>query len=326
MKRTRSKEKGKEETNKKSEFETKKSKSNKKEMSAEQKNANERTPQTLPEQDQGEVHSGKEHKMDPEPSYSAPWYKGADKLKDKVSIITGGDSGIGRSVSILYAREGCDVAIIYYESDKDAKDTKALVEKEGRKCLLIKGDVSKKSFCDEAVQKTVKEFGKLNILVNNAGVQYEKNDIKEITEKQLDETFRTNVYGYFFMVQAALPHLNEGDCIINTTSVTAYKGSDHLMDYSSTKGAERTFTYSLSQNLVEKGIRVNGVAPGPIWTPFIPSTFDADKVKEFGKNVPMKRPGQPEECSPAYVYLASRDSSYVTGQVLHVNGGTVLNG
>jgi len=265
-----------------------------------------------------------EHKMDPPPKYDAPWYKGSDKLKDKVAIITGGDSGIGRSVAILYAREGADVSIIYHRNDKDAEETKQLVEKEGGKCLLLKGDVSKKKDCDEFVKKTVDKFGKLDILVNHAGIQYAHDDFMEITEEQLVHTFEVNVYSQFFMAQAALPHLKKGACIINTSSVNSYKGNASLIDYSATKGANTAFTYSLAQSLAEKGIRVNSVAPGPIWTPLIPSTFDEKHCKEFGKNTPLGRPGQPEECAPAYVFLASQDSSYITGQTIHPNGGRIV--
>jgi len=285
---------------------------------------NDRTPTEFPAQKQSQD-EGKEYVMDPEPYCDAPWYKGADKLKDKVALITGADSGIGRSVAILFAREGANVAITYYENLKDAEKTRALVEKEGKKCLVIKSDQKSKSDCEEVVQKVVKEYGRLDCLINNAAFQAEQDDILKISEEQLDKTFKTNIYGYFFMTQAAVPHMKPGSTIINTTSVTAYKGSGHLTDYSSTKGAIRTFTYSLSESLIEKGIRVNGVAPGPIWTPFIPSTFEPEAVKVFGQKVPMKRAGQPEECAPAYVFLASRDSSYFTGQVLHPNGGSVVN-
>jgi NAD(P)-dependent dehydrogenase (short-subunit alcohol dehydrogenase family) len=265
-----------------------------------------------------------EYKMDPPPEYSAPWYKGSNKLKDKVAIITGGDSGIGRSVAILYAREGASVAIIYLQNDKDAKETKQLVEKEGRKCLLLKGDVSKKKSCEEFVKSTVEEFGQLDILVNHAGIQYVHDDFSKITEEQLRHTFEVNVFSQFFMAQAALPHLKKGSSIINTSSVNSYKGNEKLMDYSSTKGANTAFTYSLAQNLASEGIRVNSVAPGPIWTPLIPSTFDGQHLKDFGKNTPLGRPGQPEECAPAYVFLASHDSSYITGQTIHPNGGRVV--
>jgi len=269
------------------------------------------------------VHPGAEHKMKPEPQYMNPLYKGSNKLKDKVAIISGGDSGIGRAVAVLFAREGCKgIGIIYYEQHEDAKKTKELVEAEGSKCVLIPGDVAKKSFCDQAVQKTLQAFGQVDILVNHAGVQYSHKDLLEITEEELDKTMKVNVYGYVFLTQATLPHLKEGAAIINTTSVNAYKGNAHLIDYSATKGAERAFTYSLASNLVPKGIRVNAVAPGPIWTPFIPSSFPAEKVTTFGQNAPMKRAGQPEEVAPAYVFLASNTcSSYITGQTIHVNGG-----
>jgi len=286
---------------------------------------NERTPTEFPAQAQIQT-EGKEHRMDPEPYCDAPWYKGSDKLKDKVVLITGGDSGIGRSVAILFAREGANVAIVYLQNHEDAEKTKKLVEKEGRKCLTIAGDCKDKSFCEQSVQKTIKEFGKLDCLINNAAFQEEEMDFTKIEESQIEKTFRTNIFAYFFMAQAAVPQMKPGSTIINTTSVTAYKGSGHLMDYSSTKGAIRAFTYSLSESMIEKGIRVNGVAPGPIWTPFIPSTFSPDKVKIFGQKVPMKRAGQPEECAPSFVFLASHDSSYMTGQILHPNGGTVVNG
>jgi NAD(P)-dependent dehydrogenase (short-subunit alcohol dehydrogenase family) len=279
-------------------------------------------PTEFPAQSQS-VHPGAEHKLDPEPQYMNPGYKGSGKLKDKVAIITGGDSGIGRSVSILYGREGCKgVVIVYRKNHEDANKTKELVEKEGAKCTVIAGDVSKKEFCNQVVQQCLKEYGQLDILVNHAGVQYVANTLEEITEEHLDETMKCNVYAYFFMAQAALPHMKEGAAIINTTSVNAYKGHTTLIDYTATKGANRAFTYALAQNLATKGIRVNAVAPGPIWTPFIPSSFDEEHVKTFGQNAPMKRAGQPEEVAPAYVFLASNAcSSYITGQTIHVNGG-----
>jgi len=281
-------------------------------------------PKEFPPQSQ--EMTGRQHKMEPEPAYSAPWYKGSGKLKDQVALITGGDSGIGRSVAILFAREGCDVCIVYYESHEDAEKTKALVEKEGRKCLAIAGDVTLKDFCFHSVQQCVSQLGKLDILVNNAAVQFEHENIEEIDEAHLDRTFRTNIYAMFFMTQAAMKHLKEGSSIINTTSVTSYHGNKTLLDYSSTKGAITTFTYSLSQNLASKGIRVNAVAPGPIWTPLIPASFNEEKVKEFGKSTTMGRAGQPEEVAPSYVFLAAQDSSYITGQVIHPNGGTIING
>jgi len=279
-------------------------------------------PTSFPAQQQ-EVHPGAEHKMDPEPQYSNPGYLGAGKLKDKVAIITGGDSGIGRSVSILFGREGCKgVVVVYRKNTEDANKTKELVEKEGSQCLAIAGDVSKKDFCFSVVDQCIKKFGKVDILVNHAGVQYEAEKLEDITEEHLDETMKANVYGYFFMAQAVLPHMTPGASIINTTSVNAYKGHKSLMDYTATKGANRAFTYALAQNLADKGIRVNAVAPGPIWTPFIPSSFDADHIKTFGQNCPMKRAGQPEEVAPAYVFLASDVcASFITGQTIHVNGG-----
>jgi NAD(P)-dependent dehydrogenase (short-subunit alcohol dehydrogenase family) len=271
---------------------------------------------------------GREHEMTPEPEFEKPEYKGADKLEGKAALISGGDSGIGRAVAVLYAREGADVAIVYLEEDKDAKETKKQVEEEGTRCLLIKADVRKEAECKRAVEETVSEFGRLDILVNNAAVQFPKESISDITEDQLDDTFRTNIYHMFFMVKAALPHLPEGGAIINTSSVTAFRGSPGLLDYSSTKWAIVAFTRSLAQNeeLVEKMIRVNNVAPGPIWTPLIPATFGEEKVAKFGQDTTLGRAGQPEECAPAYVYLASSDSTYVTGQTIHVNGGDVVGG
>ncbi len=268
---------------------------------------------------------GKEYKMDPEPVVIRDDYRGSGKLENKVALITGGDSGIGRSVAVHFAREGADVAIVYLDETKDARDTKKMVEDEGRKCLLIKGNVREEEFCRKAVGETVKELGKLNILVNNAAEQHPKKDIGKISAEQLQGTFETNIFSMFYFVQAALPHLKEGDAIVNTTSVTAYRGSAGLLDYSSTKGAIVAFTRSLSGNLADKGLRVNAVAPGPIWTPLIPSTFDSDKVKTFGKDAPLGRPGQPCEVATSFVFLASEDSSYFTGQVLHPNGGDVLN-
>jgi NAD(P)-dependent dehydrogenase (short-subunit alcohol dehydrogenase family) len=269
---------------------------------------------------------GREHKMKPRPRAKDDKHRGSGKLDGRVAIITGGDSGIGRAVAIAFAKEGADVAIVYLEERNDAQETEHLVKCEGRKCLLIEGDVGSEEFCRKAVERTVKEFGKLDILVNNAAEQHPQESIEKITQKQLEGTFRTNIYSMFFMVKAAMKHLKKGAVIINTTSVTAYKGSAHLLDYSATKGAITVFTRSLSQALAEKCIRVNGVAPGPIWTPLIPSTFPADEVETFGSDVPLGRPGQPEEVAPSYVFLASDDSSYITGQVLHPNGGTIVNG
>ncbi|WP_249870141.1 SDR family oxidoreductase [Oceanobacillus saliphilus] len=269
---------------------------------------------------------GIESKMIPEPTYIRKSYKGSAKLTDKVAIITGGDSGIGRSVSLHFAKEGADIAILYLDEHDDANETKRLVENEGRKCILINGDIGNQPFCEAAVTEVLDTFGKVDILVNNAGEQHPQDSFMDITSEQLEKTFRTNIFSMFYLTKAVLPNLKEGSSIINTTSITAYKGNPQLIDYSSTKGAITSFTRSLSGELVEKGIRVNGVAPGPIWTPLIPASFDKEKVDEFGANSPMKRPGQPAELGPAYVYLASEDSSYVTGQVIHVNGGTIVNG
>jgi len=279
-------------------------------------------PKEFPEQSQSQP--GKENKMHPEPEIIRDSYKGSGKLKGKIALITGGDSGIGRSVAVHFAREGADIAVIYLEEDKDAKETQKMIEKEGRKCLILSGDLKEESFCKEAVKTCVDHFGDLNILVNNAAMQFPKDHLEEISRKQLEKTFETNIYSMFSVTKEALKHLKEGDTIINTASVTAYRGSDHLLDYSSSKGAIVSFTRSLSQNLIKKKIRVNGVAPGPIWTPLIPSTFD--KVSDFGQDSPLGRAGQPSEVAPAYVYLASEDSSYVSGQFIHVNGGELIGG
>lgn len=265
---------------------------------------------------------GKESKMIPEPEYISPAYRASGKLIGKVALITGGDSGIGRSVAVHYAHEGADVAIIYLSETQDAQETKALVEAQNRRCLLIKGDLKSEAFCRKSIERVMKEFGQINILVNNAGTHYAEENPQEITTENLKKTFETNVYPFFFMVKSVLEHLTEGDCIINTSSVTAYRGSEHLLDYSSTKGAVTTFTKSLATMLAPKGIRVNGVAPGPIWTPLIVSSFN--NVKDFGKDTPMGRAGQPSEVGPAYVFLASQDSSYITGQLIHINGGEIV--
>lgn len=266
--------------------------------------------------------------MRPQPRTIREDYRGSGKLEDKVALITGGDSGIGRSVAVMFAREDADIAIVYLEETADAEETRKLVEKEGRQCLLIQGDIGKPSFCAKAIDKTKVKFGRLDVLVNNAAEQHPRKDIAAIDEKQLLATFRTNVFSMFYLVQAALPLLkkHKGSSIINTTSVTAYRGSPGLLDYAASKGAIVSFTRSLSQSLLEDGIRVNAVAPGPIWTPLIPATFDKKKVSKFGSDSPLGRAGQPDECGSCYVFLASDDSSYITGQVLHPNGGEVING
>jgi NAD(P)-dependent dehydrogenase (short-subunit alcohol dehydrogenase family) len=279
----------------------------------------------MPPQHQ-DLQPGIEARMTPRPKAEDEQYRGSGKLRGKAALITGGDSGIGRAVAIMYAREGADVAVAYLNEHQDAEETKRLVEREGRRCHLIAGDIGEESFCQQAVQQVVREFGRLDVLVNNAAEQHPQDSIEQISAEQLERTFRTNIFAMFFLTKAALPHLKAGSAIVNTTSVTAYKGSPQLLDYSSTKGAIVAFTRSLSQGLAEKGIRVNAVAPGPIWTPLIPSTFDEEKVASFGADVPLQRPGQPEEVAPSYVFLASDDSSYMTGQVLHPNGGSVVNG
>jgi NAD(P)-dependent dehydrogenase (short-subunit alcohol dehydrogenase family) len=269
---------------------------------------------------------GLQEKMIPEPEGFMENYKAAGKLEGKTALITGGDSGIGRAVAIAFAKEGADVAIIYLSEDHDADVTAEKVEAEGCRCVKIRGDIGSKSFCEAAVAQVVKEFGALDILVNNAAEQHPQKKIEDITEEQLKHTFATNFFGTLFMSQAAMPHLKEGDAIINTASITAYQGHEMLLDYSATKGAIVAFTRSLSENLSSKGIRVNAVAPGPIWTPLIPSTFNATQVMKFGTDTPMGRPGQPDEVAPCFVFLASSDSSYMSGQVLHPNGGTIVNG
>ncbi len=273
-----------------------------------------------------EQQPGKESEMRPLPRSQSSQYKGSEKLLNKVALITGGDSGIGRAVAILYAKEGADVAIAYLNEDDDAQETAKLVKQAGRRCLLLPGDLGNEQTCKQAVQKTIDEFGHLEILVNNAAEQHPQESLEDITAEQLERTFRTNIFAMFFLAKAALPHLKSGSVIINTTSVTAYQGNQQLLDYSSTKGAIVTFTRSLSQSLIKKGIRVNGVAPGPIWTPLIPSTFPDEKVESFGQQVPMQRAGQPEEVAPCYVFLAAKDSSYMSGQILHPNGGEIVNG
>jgi NAD(P)-dependent dehydrogenase (short-subunit alcohol dehydrogenase family) len=265
---------------------------------------------------------GNERVLDPAPMYDAPYYQGSGKLEGKVALITGGDSGIGRAVAVLFAREGADIAIVHLKEKTDAGVTRAAVEKEGRRCLVIEGDVSKRGFCDRAVARVVKEFGKLNLLVNNAAFQVHTARFEDLTEEHFDLTVKTNLYGYFHMAKAAVPHLGNGDAIINTGSVTGIKGSKALIDYSLTKGGIHAFTKALARNLLGQGVRVNAVAPGPVWTPLNPSDKEAEDVSKFGSDVPMKRPAQPEEIAPAYVFLASPQcSSYITGEVLPIVGG-----
>ena len=271
---------------------------------------------------------GIEAKMDPRPNYLAPHYKGADKLKGKVALITGGDSGIGRAVAVLFARKGADVAIIHLPDEaEDAKETQAAIEGEGRRAVTIAGDVRKSAFCEQAVTTTIRKLDQIDILVNNAAYQESQDGLENITDEQLERTFKTNIFGYFYMARAVLPHLRKGSAIINTGSITGLDGSKKLLDYSATKGAIHAWTKSLAQNLIEKGIRVNCVAPGPVWTPLNPSDKPAKEVAKFGSETPMKRPAQPEEIAPAYVYFASEaDSSYVTGEVLTLLGGETTAG
>jgi NAD(P)-dependent dehydrogenase (short-subunit alcohol dehydrogenase family) len=274
----------------------------------------------LPQQHQAKP--GVESELNPAPMYEAPGYKGSDKLRDMKAIVTGGDSGIGRAVAVLFAREGADVAIVYLEESQDAEETKAAVENEGRRCILIQGDVADAAFCKSAVEKTVKEFGKLDILVNNAAFQEHVKKLEDLTEEHFDRTLKTNLYGYFHMAKAAVPHIGEKGSIINTGSVTGLMGSKELLDYSMTKGGIHAFTRSLAGLLLERGIRVNAVAPGPVWTPLNPADKDAEATSKFGSDVPMKRPAQPEEIAPAYVFLAAPAcSSYITGEILPIIGG-----
>ncbi|SEO75112.1 hypothetical protein SAMN04488134_11244 [Amphibacillus marinus] len=268
---------------------------------------------------------GAEHKMDPLPIYEDDQYKGSDKLKGKVALITGGDSGIGRAVAVGYAKEGADLAIVYLDEHEDAEATKKRVEQEGVRCLTIAGDIAEERFCIEAVERTVKELGGLDILVNNAAEQHPVDSLKELSAEQLHRTFATNFYSYVYVTKAALDYLKPGSSIINTTSINPYRGNPTLIDYTSTKGAINAFTRSMSKSLVADGIRVNGVAPGPIWTPLIPSSFSGDKVEQFGQDNAMGRPGQPVELVGAYVLLASNDASYMTGQTIHVNGGDFVH-
>jgi NAD(P)-dependent dehydrogenase (short-subunit alcohol dehydrogenase family) len=281
-------------------------------------NDNARTPQSqsLP---------GDQDRMQPQPE-TMPRYKGSGRLEGKVALITGGDSGIGRAVAVLFAREGARVSIVYLSEDDDADETLRLVAAEGSEGISIRGDIGDKAFCADAVRRTVDRFGGLDILVNNAAEQHEEKDLRNISEEQLVRTYRSNIFGMFFMTQAALDHLKEGSAIVNSTSITSYKGQPVLMDYASTKGAITAFTRSLSQSLLEQKIRVNAVAPGPVWTPLIPASFPPEDVAKFGSSAPMKRAGQPNEIAPSYLFLACEDSSFMTGQVLHPNGGTVVGG
>ncbi|MBJ7598544.1 SDR family oxidoreductase [Candidatus Nephthysia bennettiae] len=280
---------------------------------------NQMPPQHQPRQ------PGSESMMNPQPDAGAG-YRAAGKLEGRVGLVTGGDSGIGRAVAVLFAKEGADVAIVYLDEHEDAQETKSLVEAEGRRCVTIAGDVGDESFCRQAVERTVSELGKLDVLVNNAAEQHAAGGIEEISEEHLERTFRTNIFGYFHMTKAAVPYLGPGSAIVNTSSITAFQGNPMLIDYSSTKGAIVSFTRALSNSLVEKGIRVNGVAPGPIWTPLIPATFPEERVETFGQDTPMKRPGQPHEVATCFVFLASDDASYISGQFLHPNGGQVVGG
>jgi len=285
------------------------------------------SPKKQVKQPQQQKLPGKESKMKPKPVSDDPMRPGSDRLKNKIAFITGGDSGIGKAVAILFAKEGADVAVSYLNEHEDAKDTKRIIEQRyGRQCLLIPGDISKEKNCISAVKKTLKTFGRIDILVNNAAVQIEAKSIEDVKTQDLVKTFETNIFSMFWITRAALPRMKKGSSIINTTSVTAYRGSGQLLPYASTKGAIVAFTRSLSASLAEKGIRVNGVAPGPIWTPLIPSSFEPAKVAKHGSDVPLKRPGEPVEVAPSYLFLASDDASYMTGQVLHPNGGEIVNG
>jgi NAD(P)-dependent dehydrogenase (short-subunit alcohol dehydrogenase family) len=287
--------------------------------------ADKKKKKSFPEQQQKDQ-PGKLSEMTPNPRTESDQYRPAGKLKDKVALITGGDSGIGRAVAIMFAKEGADIVIIYLNEHEDAQDTLDEVERQGRLCFKIAGDVGDESFCRQAVKETGERFGRIDILVNNAGEQHVHEDIEDISSQEWERTFKTNIFGIFYMTKAALPYMNKGSAIINTTSIVAYLGHPVLIDYASTKGAIVGFTRSLALNLAEKGIRVNGVAPGPIWTPLIPSSFSKEKVATFGLNTPMGRAGEPVDVAPCYVFLASDDSGFMTGQVLHPNGGRIVNG
>lgn len=289
------------------------------------KNEEQQNKLTQPPQHQ-DKQPGYQNVMQPEPLSIDEHYVGSNKLLNKVAIITGGDSGIGRAIALAYATEGADVVIPYLEELNDAKCTQEMIQKIGRKCVTLAGDIGDPLFCQKVIDETMNEFHQIDIVINNAAEQHPQDSLLEISNEQLEKTFRTNIFSCFYLVKAALPHMKKGSCIINTTSVTAYKGHPILIDYSATKGAIVAFTRSLSQNLAKVGIRVNAVAPGPIWTPLIPASFNAQQVAKFGADTPMQRPGQPKEVSPAFVFLASDDASYITGQVIHVNGGEIVNG
>ncbi|WP_423236706.1 SDR family oxidoreductase [Clostridium acidisoli] len=281
-------------------------------------------PKTVPAQKQ-DKQPGLETLMNPKPIYENKEYKGTEKLKDKVAVITGGDSGIGKAVSIAYAKEGAKIAIIYLDETEDAEDTKKIIENIGSECLLVAGDIGEEEFCKTAIDKIIKKYNKIDILVNNAGEQHPQNSIEDITKQQLERTFKTNIFAMFYITKKVMPYLKDGSAIINTTSITAYKGHKTLIDYSSSKGAIVSFTRSLSLSLASRNIRVNAVAPGPIWTPLIPASFSETDVGKFGSDTPLGRPGQPEELANAYVFLASDGASFISGQTIHVNGGEVFN-
>ncbi len=282
-------------------------------------------PNKVPPQKQNKQ-PGLESLMNPKPIYDNANYKGSNRLSNKTALITGGDSGIGKAVAVAYAKEGADIAIVYFDEHEDAKETQKIIQEKGRKCVLISGDIGDESFCIKAIENVIKELGKLDILINNAGVQYPQNSIEDITSEQLEKTFRTNVFGMFYMTKAAMPYLKDGSIIINTSSITAYKGNKTLIDYSSTKGAVTSFTRSMALSLASRKIRVNSVAPGPIWTPLIPSSFNEKEVGEFGTDTEMGRPGQPVEVAEAYVFLASDGSSFTSGETIHINGGKLVTG